>query len=751
MLQNQDNHSELNDISHMYLLKIISLLTILMVCACNTQPAKKEITVEWIYSEDAKTLSAVHSYHWLEDNTAILFDIRKPKEKRTFLKLDPENPGQIDTIVDHEKAISSLQEHIGKEDSTEYLDWPLSFGPYGKHALYIYKKDIFLLDLESSLFRRITKTDTNEKSPRFSPDGTRFAFVRDNDLYMYDITKKREKRLTKNGSETILNGTVSWVYWEEIFGRQDIGYWWSEDSKALVFLQTDEASVTKMHYIDFKPAEPRLITQRYPKAGTDNPTVKVGVMEIDDQKIKWVELGPYEYICRIKWLPDNERFSVQTMNRAQTELNLFYIDRASGRNLGKILTEKDSGWVNINDDLYFLDQEFVWQSERDGYAHLYHFRDDGSLIGQITKGDWALRSSGGPFWLRRSVVNIDEKNGQIYFTALERSSIERHLYRIRFDGSKMKRITKDNGVHNISFSPNGKFYFDSFSNIGTLPTLSLNTNDGKELALIAEPRPELLAELELQTPELFTIPTKDGFSMPAQILKPKNFSPIKKYPLIFHIYGGPSAPTVFDRWQGSSLFFDNMLLERGYIVVRFDHRSATAISKELENRLTMMMSGPIEIADIVDGIHWLKSQAYVDPDRVGIWGWSGGGSFTLNSMTNTQEFKAGISVAPVTDWHYYDTKWAEFAMKRPEDNPDGYEKTSFVKTAKNLHGRLLLVHGTYDDNVHPQNSWHFIDELIKENIMFDMMFYPMRKHGFEDKPARIHRQTKMIEFWDNNL
>ena len=392
MLQNQDNNIEPNDNPHMYLLKIISLLTLLMVCACNTQPAKKEITVEWIYSEDAKTLSAVHSYHWLEDNTAILFDIRKPKEKRTFLKLDPEDPGQIDTIVDHEKAINSLQEHIGKEDSTEYLDWPLSFGPYGKHALYIYKKDIFLLDLESSLFRRITKTDTSEKSPRFSPDGTKFAFVRDNDLYMYDITKKREKRLTKNGSDTILNGTVSWVYWEEIFGRQDIGYWWSEDSKALVFLQTDEASVTKMHYIDFKPAEPRLITQRYPKAGTDNPTVKVGVMEIDDQKIKWVELEPYEYICRIKWLPDNDRFSVQTMNRAQTELNLFYIDRASGRNLGKILTEKDSGWVNINDDLYFLNQEFVWQSERDGYAHLYHFRDDGSLIGQITKGDWALRS-----------------------------------------------------------------------------------------------------------------------------------------------------------------------------------------------------------------------------------------------------------------------------------------------------------------------------------------------------------------------
>tara|TARA_B100001245_G_scaffold50834_1_gene33657 strand:+ start:390 stop:2129 length:1740 start_codon:yes stop_codon:yes gene_type:complete len=574
------------------------------------------------------------------------------------------------------------------------------------------------------------------------------AFVRENDLYVIDLERNREKRMTFDGSETTLNGTVSWVYWEEIFGRQDIGYWWSDDSKALVFLQTDESLVTKMHYVDFKPAEPRLITQRYPKAGTDNPIVKLGVMEISNPRVKWVKLDPYEYICRVKWHPDNKRFTVQTMNRAQTELNLFFIDRRTGKSLGQVLTETDEGWVNINDDLYFLESgDFLWQSERDGYAHLYRFDNDGNLVNQVTKGSWALRSSGGPFWLRQSVVNIDEINRHVYFTALEKSSVERHLYRIQFNGRAMERITKDDGVHKIGFSPNGNYYFDTYSNITTLPTLALYDRNGVQLHVISKPRPELLEGLNIQTPELFTIPTMDGFLMPAQILKPRNFNSNKKYPLIFHIYGGPSAPTVYNRWQGTSLFFDNMLLERGYLVVRFDHRYATAISKKLENRLTLMVSGPTEIIDIVDGVRWLKSQTYVDSNRVGIWGWSGGGSFTLNSMTNTKEFKAGISVAPVTDWHYYDTKWAEFAMKQPQDNPDGYERTSFVKTAKNLHGRLLLVHGTYDDNVHPQNSWHFIDELIKENIMFDMMFYPMRKHGIADDPARIHLFNKMIEFW----
>ena len=462
---------------------ILSLLTLLLfICACGDSADDNRITVEWIYSDTAKVIAAVHKYQWLEDNTAILFDTRLEKKERTFLKLDPQTQSELGPAVDREKALASLQEYLGKEDSTEYLEWPLSFDPYGNYAVYLYKKDIFLLDLAASEFRRLTQTETAEKAPRFSPDGSRLAFVRENDLYIYDLAANREKRLTSDGSDTILNGTVSWVYWEEIFGRRDIGYWWSEDSRALVFLQTDESAVTKMHYVDFKPAVPRLITQRYPKAGTDNPVVKVGLMEIDSPQIKWIKLEPYEYICRVKWHQDNQWFSVQTMNRAQTELNLFYIDRNTGKNLGKVLTETDTGWVNINDDLYFLESgNFLWQSERDGYAHLYQFNKNGSLVGQVTKGSWALRSSGGPFWLRQSVVNIDEEHSQVYFTSLEKSSIERHLYRIGLDGSGLQRITREEGVHKVSFSPDGKYYFDTYSNINTLPALALYSRDGERL------------------------------------------------------------------------------------------------------------------------------------------------------------------------------------------------------------------------------------------------------------------------------
>ncbi len=711
---------------------------------------KQSITVDWIYSDESARLTALPRVFWLQDGNALIYDVRKPKEERTFERLNPETRTRRPAL-DAQKALASLQRLLPEGKAPKTLSWPVAFDQAGRRALYLFDGDVFVLDLAQAEFRRVTKTEEKEKSANFSPDGHKVAYVRANDLYAFDLERGAEIRLTDDGSETLLNGTLSWVYWEEIFGRRDIGYWWSHDSKAIAYLQTDESPVSVVHFVDFKPQVPRVIKQRYPKAGTANPVVRVGVVELDSRQTTWAQLPAYEYLARVKWLPDDARYCVQTMNRAQTELAMYFVARGSGQ-AQHVMTERDTAWVNINDDLYFLQdgQHFVWQSERDGYAHLYRFTLDGRLVNQITRGEWALRSSGGPFWLRRSVAAIDEANGWIYFTALKKSSVERHLYRVRLDGTGLERLSREDGTHRITFSPDGRYYFDAFSNITTPPSLTLHRSDGTRVLEPAPPRRDLLERIEFQFPELFTIPTSDGFPMPAELLKPKDFDPNRRYPIIYHIYGGPSAPTVFNAWNPNR-YFDQILLRHGYLVVRFDHRSATAISKKLENRLNRLMSGPIEFKDIVDGVRWLKAQPYVDAERFGIWGWSGGGSFTLNAMTNSKEFKAGIAVAPVTDWHYYDTKWAEFAMKRPQDNPEGYEKTSFVKSARNLHGRLLLVHGTYDDNVHPQNSWAFIEELVQHGIAFDMMFYPMRKHGISDRPARRHLFKKMLEFWQQHL
>jgi dipeptidyl-peptidase-4 len=740
-----------NSVSRFFVLISFCIYTIFVFTALGQENSK--ITVEWIYGEEGKNVGKTPSFAWLDDGTALLYDSRKPEKERTIVKLTLED-GQQNPLVDAKKALKSLKELLGKKDLPKGLPWPESISASGIHGLYMFKDDVFLLELPSSQFMRVTNTEVKEKSARFSPDGKKLAFIRDNNLFMFDIEAKTEKQLTDDGSETLLNGTLSWVYWEEVFARQDIGYWWSEDSEAIAFLQTDESPVSVMHYVDFKPYVPRLIKQPYPKAGTDNPIVRVGVIEVDNGKKTWVDLEdiPHEYIVRVKWLPDNKSLSVQTMNRAQTELDLFFADRYMGKT-SHILKEKDKAWVNIHDDLYFLkdSKHFIWSSERDGFAHLYRYTMEGKLVNQITKGDWAVRYSGeGPSWLREAVTAINEDKGWIYFTANEQSSIERHLYRIKLDGTGMRRLTEEDGFHSITSSLDAKYYFDRYSDISTLPSLALYKSDGQLVLVIAEPRPEQLEKFEVQYPELLTIPARDGFPMPAELLKPKDFDSSKEYPVILDVYGGPSAPNVKNSWR-ESLLFDQILLDKGYLVMRVDNRSATAISKKLENIILKDGYGSKELKDLLDAVEWLKQQPYVDPERVGIWGWSGGGMFTLLAMTHSKEFKAGIAVAAVTDWRYYDTIWTEAFMKRPKDNQKGYERTSLVKTAKNLHGRLLLVHGTYDDNVHPQNTWAFIDELIKAGKMFDLMIYPMRQHGIDDDPAQIHLYNTMLEFWTKNL
>ena len=374
---------------------------------------------------------------------------------------------------------------------------------------------------------------------------------------------------------------------------------------------------------------------------------------------------------------------------------------------------------------------------------------DGTLVNQVTKGDWAIVSShGGAFWVHQGVVGIDEEKDWIYFTALKDGSVERQLYRIHGDGSGLARISAEPGTHAIGMSINARYYFDEYSNIHTLPALRLHTADGELKATIAAPRPELLPP-GMQYPQLMTIPAADGFPMPAQILKPKDFDPARRYPMILHVYGGPSAPTVTDSWQKETLF-DNVLASKGYIAVAIDNRAATAISKTLENTLAAS-PGAGETADLVAGIRWLKSQPWIDGGRIGVWGWSGGGTVTLNLMTRSQEFKAGIAGAPVTDWRFYDSKWGESFLKLPQDNPAAYDGASLIPRARDLHGYLMLMYGTYDDNVHPQNEEAFMNALIAAGKPYQVELFPMRKHGFVDIPALLQRYNAMLAFWEKNL
>ena len=713
------------------------------------QNEKRALTLEWIFGPEGRAVASVPATTWLDDGSLVILDNRRPISERTLEKLNPET-GRSEPLVDAARVRANLKAIAGVD--SEAIPWPVSFDGAGRRALYIFSGDVFILEFANAGFRRLTSTPTEETSASLSPNGSRVAYVRANDLYFYDLDSNRETRITHDGSDTRLNGTLSWVYWEEVFGRRDIGYWWAPDSQAIAYLQSDESQVDLTYFTDITPFSPRVIRQRYARAGRPNPLVRLGIAELEGPNTIWIQIKePFEYIVRAKWLPDGRRLSFQTMPRLQTEMSLYFAERKSGASK-RVLTERDPGWVNMTDDLYYFSdgRHFLWPSERDGYMHLYRYRIDGTLENQVTKGPWALASAGGvAFWVRQALVGVDEKNDWIYFTALERSSIERHLYRVHSDGSGFTRLSREAGTHRISMSPDARHFLDRYSDIRTLPALRLHDSEGAMSHLLAGPRPNLIAQYDVQFPELTSIPADDGFSMPASILKPKAFRSDRRYPVIMFVYGGASAPQVSNSWQGDILW-NQMLLDAGNVVVKVDNRTATGISKTLENLIVKRVGEP-ETVDLVAAARWLKKQAWVDPERVGVWGWSNGGWMTLNLMTRSSEFKAGIAVAPVIDWRYYDSKWTEAAMRTPQENPEGYERTSLIPRARDIQGHLLIVYGTYDDNVHPYNELAFINALVAAGKKFEMMSYPMRKHGIEDLPATLHLYHLMLDFWKANL
>jgi dipeptidyl-peptidase-4 len=405
--------------------RVVSTGLLLACCAANTlgQTSARKLSLDWIFGQEGRAVASVPPTAWLDDGSLVLLDNRRPPAERTFERWDPAS-GQRLPIVDAARALADLR-RVAEGTSADVLPWPIAFDGSGGQALYIFKGDVFVLELNKAHFRRLTSSPALETSASFSPNGRRVAYVRTNNLYYFDLDQDRETQLTRDATETLLNGTLSWVYWEEVFGRRDIGYWWSPDSSAIAFLQSDESEVDLTYFVDFVPFSPRVIRQRYARAGRANPKVRLGIKELGSNLTTWIQIDdkPFEYIVRAKWLPDGRRLSLETMPRLQTELSLYFADRQTGK-ATHVLTETDPGWVNMADDLYFFNdgQHFLWPSERDGYMHLYRYRMDGTLENQVTKGPWSLASAGGiAFWVRQALVGVDEKNDWIYLTAREES------------------------------------------------------------------------------------------------------------------------------------------------------------------------------------------------------------------------------------------------------------------------------------------------------------------------------------------
>lgn len=719
-----------------------------------TPPPTQKVTVDWLFSDEGEALGKTSEAVWTEDGAVLLLDGARPESARTFERVDPVSLRRID-VVDPRSALASLAGELAEADRPEEIEWPESLDRAGRLGAYVFAGDLYLLRLDGSRFERLTRTEAEESLPRLSPDGKRLAFVRGNDLWLRDLATGAETRVTADGADTVLNGTLSWVYWEEIFSREEGGIRWAPDSSALAFLRTDESPVAVSTFVDIEPATPRVIEQRYPTAGGANPLVKLGIHDLASGRTAWLDPStvPYEYLVQIDWLEDSRGLGVVALNRAQDRADLYRVGRDGAAR--RVLTETDPAWVNLI-DFHFLadDESLVATSQTTGHNHLYRYSLDGERRGAITSGDWSIR--GTVAWQGSTVATtLDEQGGYAYFTARRPDLTQIQLYRVGLDGSGLTRLSTESGVHQVKWSDDRRFYLDWHSSHDRPPALSLHDASGARRATLSQVPAGALAALDLQLPELFTIPAADGHPLQARLYKPRDFDPARRYPLIVYVYGEPNAPAVMDNWRvwpppGSALY-EQILLGEGYLVATIDSRVATAETKAMENLILKRVSGPVEVADLVAGIRWFKSQPWIDPARVGIWGWSGGGTTTLLMLTRSTELAAGIAVAPASDRRSYDTKYTEPYMKTPAENLEGYAEVSLVERAKDLSGRLLIVHGTYDDNVHPQNTWRFADALVEAGIPFEMMIYPMRKHGIEDRPARRHLYKLMVDFWKRRL
>jgi len=555
----------------------------------------------------------------------------------------------------------------------------------------------------------------------FSPDGKRIAFVRNNNLFTADVKTPEEKQLTTDGGREIFNAKGDWVYEEEIFNRNGKAYWWSPDGKMIAFLRIDDTPVEKFNLVELSTPGGRLETYRYPKPGGANPHVKIGVVAADgSSKVRFLDLGEYKpentLIARVGWMGESNTVFAYVLNRTQTWLDFVIWDTPDAKPK-KLFRETTKAWVEDPGEPQFLaDGSFLFLSERNGWKHLYHYAADGKVLAQVTSGEWEVRD----------VLRVDEKEKQIYFTASFTSPTGTDLCRVSL-GGETELISEKGKSHRISLAPHGPLYIDRFSDPMT-PTRANVCEVDKGTVRKLDTNPVYAREqYKFGKYERVKITLKDGFVLEGAITYPPDFDPKKKYPVWLFTYGGPGMPTLRDEWGGGRIL-EQSLATSGIIAFRVDPRSASGKGAQSAWACYKQL-GVQELKDLEEAVAWLALNPYIDASRVGISGHSYGGFIAAYALTHSKTFSAGIASSAVTDWKLYDTIYTERYMLTPKENPEGYAKSSCVAAAKNLNGKLLVVHGMMDDNVHMQNSVQLVEALQRANKSFEMMFYPSSRHG----------------------
>jgi dipeptidyl-peptidase 4 len=717
----------------------------------QTEPTKP-LTIETLYQPGGLGGRGPETTEWSPDGTKLTFVQRDEKGEKGELWYVDAATGEKKVLVSAEKLasldpdVNKVKNEREKERLTRYHVAAYLWGPDSKHLIFDSQGQLWLYDLGSETAVQFTSAGDPSGDPKFSPDGAHVAYVRKHNLYVRPVSGKSEKALTKDTGENLFNGDIDWVYAEELGVRSN--YFWSPDSKEIAFLHMDETKVSIYPITDWMPTHPNVENEKYPKVGDPNPVVKLGVVDADKGKVRWISLTSDEesYIPRFGWVKEGVIWAA-LVNRAQDKMEMFFIDAKTGKSRMVFSETTPGSWIDFETiEIPFLKNGggFLWRSWRDGNTHIYLYSfdkknpmaADAKLERQLEKGDYEVLAIDG----------VNEATGTVFFSANKDDPRQMHIFSVQLDGSGFKALTTEEGMHIGNFSDDGKHYTHMYFGPQKSPSISLCAVGGACNPVWAARN--AVAEYGLRAPKQLEFKADDGTVLYGRLLLPPDAPAGGKIPLIINIYGGPAAQMVRKSTPDP---FDEILARKGFAIFAVDNRGTPGRDRKFQTAIRHEF-GAIELKDQLTALDQLLAQyPQLDKDRVAIWGWSNGGSMTLYAMTHSDRFRAGVAVAPVTDQRNDDTIYTERYMGLLKDDKDGYEQSDVMTSAEKLHGALLLVHGTSDDNVHFQNSIQMIDALIKAGKQFRLMIYPNKTHSIAGKDARIHLFTMITDHFEREL
>ena len=735
---------------------LFSLIAILFFVNLGTAQEKSTLTLEDIYKNNAFGQKGFGPIRWMKDNKGYsTLELNAQVGGKDIVRYDAKSGKRTiivsaaDLIPNEDTKPLVIYNYQWSDDNSKLLIFTNTKKVWRYHT----RGDYWVLDLEKKTLTQLGKTlpSATLMFAKFSPDASKVGYVSELNIYVEDLDAKTTNQITSDGGDTIINGTFDWVYEEELSCRD--GFRWSPDGEHIAYWQSDTKGVGTFYMINnIDSIYSKPLPMPYPKVGTQLSAVKVGVISSKGGETRWFDIPGdprNNYLARMDFVPNSNEVMIQQLNREQNT-NKVFIGDIESMGLNNILIEKDEAFLDVHDDIRWLDNEkyFTWSSERSGWLHLYRVSRDGKEIQPITKGNFDAIS----------INCIDVKGGYVYYIASPDNFTQRYLYRSRIDGKgKAERVTpvSNSGQNAYQISENAKWGIQVFQNTITPPVYSLVSLPNHKQIRVLEDNKELKQKfdaLQLQPKEFVKVDIGEDV-LDAYMIKPVDFDASKKYPLLFYVYGEPAGSTVQDNWSGGDLFHQYMA-QQGYIVMSVDNRGTkTPRGKKWRNAIY----GQIGILASKDqskaAQKILSTYDFIDSSRVGIWGWSGGGQMTLNCMFKYPEiYKSGLAVSFVSDQRLYDATYQERYMGLLKNNPKGYHDGSPINFAQNLQGNLMVMHGTADDNVHYQSFEMLVDRLIENNKIFNMMSYPMRSHSIHEREnTSYHLRETMENFWKKNL